>query len=94
MTQIETTDLRSEARRWVRKKRILYTIFAIYSVLSVMWFAIDMADGTESLWFYWPMGGTGIAVAIAAIFLFGIGGLFGVGWEHRQIERYLRQRGE
>jgi hypothetical protein len=40
------------------------------------------------------MLGTGIAVAVTAIVLFGIGGLFGVGWEQRQIERYLRQRSE
>jgi hypothetical protein len=87
-------DLRAEAQRWVRRKRILYTILGIYAALSVMWFAIDMADGTENLWFYWPMLGTGIGVAVTAVVLFGIGGLFGVGWEQRQIDRYLQQRGE
>ena len=56
-----------------------------------MWFAIDMADGTESLWFYWPMLGTGLAVAIAASILIGIGGLFGADWENRKVERYVRQ---
>jgi hypothetical protein len=25
--------------------------------------------------------------------LLGVGGLFGVGWEQRQIDRYLEQRG-
>ena len=93
-TQVEATDLRAEARRWVRKKRILYTIVGIYGVLSIMWFAIHMADATENIWFYWPMLGTGIAVAVTAIVLFGIGGLFGAGWELRQIEHYLRQRSE
>jgi len=88
--QLGTTDLRAEARRWVRKKRILYTILGIYGVLSIMWFGIDMADGTESIWFYWPMLGAGIAVAVAAVVLFGVGGMFGVSWERRQIERYLR----
>jgi TctA family transporter len=93
MTEFEARDLRADARRWVRKKRILYTILGIYGVLSIMWFGIDMADGTESIWFYWPMLGTGIAVAVTAVVIFGIGGLFGVGWEQRQIEHYLRQRG-
>jgi two-component system, LytTR family, sensor kinase len=88
--QLDTTDLRAEARRWVRKKRILYTILGIYGVLSIMWFGIDMADGTESIWFYWPMLGAGIAVAVAAVVIFGVGGMFGVSWERRQIERYLR----
>jgi hypothetical protein len=87
-------DLRAEARRWVRRKRILYTILGIYAVLSLMWFLIDMADGSESLWFYWPMLGTGIGVAVTAVVLFGVGGVFGVAWERRQVERYLQQRGD
>jgi hypothetical protein len=90
--QPEPEELRAEAQRWVRKRRILYTILGIYAVLSLMWFAIDMADGTENLWFYWPMLGTGVVVAIAAVVLLGVGGLFGVDWEQRQVERYLRQR--
>jgi membrane protein YdbS with pleckstrin-like domain len=84
---------REEARRYVRRLRILYTILGIYLVLSVMWFAIDMADGTESIWFYWPMLGTGIIVAVTAVVLLGIGGLFGADWERRRIDRYL-ERGD
>jgi 2TM domain len=86
-----TTDLRAEAQRFVRKQRILYTILGIYAVLSLMWFLIDMSDGTENLWFYWPMLGTGIAVAITSVVLVGMGGLFGTDWEQRQVERYVRQ---
>jgi hypothetical protein len=44
-------QLQAEAQRWVRRQRILYTILGVYAVLSLMWFAIDMADGTENLWF-------------------------------------------
>ena len=86
----EPKELKAEARRWVRRQRILYTILGIYAALSLMWFAIDMADGTESLWFYWPMLGTGIAVAIVSVVLGGVGGLFGADWEQRQVERYVR----
>jgi 2TM domain len=80
---------RDEAHRWVRRKRILYTIFGIYIALSIMWFLIDLSDGTENLWFYWPMLGTGFGVAVVAIVMLGIGGLFGARWERRQVERYL-----
>jgi two-component system LytT family sensor kinase len=90
--RLDRQDLRAEARRWVRRMRIFYTILGIYAALSAMWFLIDMSDGTENIWFYWPMLGTGIAVAITGVTLGGIGGLFGVGWEHRQVERYVRQR--
>jgi hypothetical protein len=57
-----------------------------------MWFAIDMLDGSDSLWFYWPMLGTGIGVAITGIVLLGMGGLFGADWERREIEKYLGRR--
>ena len=83
-----------EARRHVRRKRIFYTVLGIWIALSLMWFTIDMLDdGTESLWFYWPMLGTGIAVAITGLVLLGIGGLFGADWERREIDKYLRRRG-
>jgi hypothetical protein len=83
---------RKEALRWVRRKRILYTILGVYAVLSLMWFLIDMADGTESLWFYWPMLGSGAAVAVVAVAMFGIGGVLGSDWERRQVQRYLDRR--
>jgi hypothetical protein len=87
-------EAREEARRYVRRKRIFYTLLGAWIALSLMWFTIDMLDdGTESLWFYWPMFGTGIAVAISGVALLGVGGLFGAEWEQREIDKYLRRRG-
>jgi hypothetical protein len=51
------------------------------------WFTIDMADGTENLWFYWPMLGTGVIVAITSVVLVGVGGLLGADWGHGKIDR-------
>ena len=90
--RLEQRDLKAEARRWIRRKRIFYTLVGIYATLSVMWFLIDMADGTESIWFFWPMLGTGVAVGIVGVTLAGVGGLFGAAWENRQVERYVRER--
>jgi uncharacterized membrane protein YccC len=53
-----------EARRYVRRKRILFTIIGIWLALCLMWFVIDLLDDSSSWWFYWPMLGTGIGVAI------------------------------
>jgi 2TM domain len=83
----------AEARRHVRRKRIFYIVLGIWIALSLMWFAIDMADDSSSVWFYWPMLGTGLGVAITGIVLLGVGGLFGVEWERREIDKYLRRRG-
>jgi 2TM domain len=86
------SEAREEALRYVRRKRIFYVVLGIWIALSVMWFGIDMADDSSSLWFYWPMLGSGIAVAITGIALLGLGGLFGSEWERRQVDKYLRRR--
>ena len=86
-------DALEEARRYVRRKRIFYTLLALWIALSVMWFAIDLLDDSSSFWFYWPMLGTGIGVAVTGIVLRGIGGLFGPDWERREVDKYLRRSG-
>jgi hypothetical protein len=82
-----------EARRYVRRKRIFYMVLGIWIALSLMWFVIDMTDDSSSVWFYWPMLGSGIGVALTGIVLLGIGALFGADWERREIDKYLRRRG-
>jgi hypothetical protein len=86
------SEAREEALRYVRRKRIFYTVLGIWIALCLMWFAIDMLDDSSSFWFYWPMLGTGIGVAIAGIALLGIGGLLGADWERRQVDKYLSRR--
>jgi fatty acid desaturase len=82
-----------EARRYVRRKRIFNAVVGVWLALCVMWFLIDLSDDSSSWWFYWPMLGSGIAVAITGIVLLGVGGLFGADWERREIDKYLRRHG-
>jgi TctA family transporter len=93
LTSDEREGARAAARRWVRRKRVFATIVAIYLALSLMWFAIDMLDDSTGLWFYWPMLGTGLVMAVTGIGMFGLGGLFGADWERRQIDQYLDRHG-
>ena len=86
---LPTDEALEDARRHVRRKRIFYTVLGVWLALSAMWLAIDLADDSSSFWFYWPMLGTGIGVAITGIVLLGIGGLFGAEWERREIDKYL-----
>jgi hypothetical protein len=86
-------DAREQAVRYVRRKRIFYLVLGIWIALSVMWFLIDMLDDSSANWFYWPMLGTGIGVAITGIVLLGFGGIFGPDWERREVDKYLRRRG-
>jgi polyferredoxin len=86
-------DAREEARRWVRRKRRFYVVLVVYLALCVLWLAIDLLTGGDDLWFYWPVLGAGVIVAVIGIAMFGVSGLFGGGWEQRQVDRYLDRRG-
>jgi TctA family transporter len=85
-------DRREAARRFVQRKRRFYTILIVYLALSLLWFTIDLLTGDDDLWFYWPVLGAGLIVAVLGIAMFGIGGLFGADWERRQVDRYLERR--
>ncbi len=37
------------------------------------------------------MLGTGVVVAVVAVVMLGVGGLFGADWERRRVERYLER---
>jgi hypothetical protein len=80
---------REEARRWVRRKRIFLAVVGLYLSLSLMWILIDLLDDSSGYWFYWPIAIDGVAVLVTGIALGVLGGLFGTGWERREIERYL-----
>jgi fatty acid desaturase len=93
MSTALTDEALDDARRHVRRKRIFYIVLGAWIALCVMWFVIDLTDDSSSWWFYWPVLGSGIAVAITGIVLLGIGGLFGADWERREIDKYLRRQG-
>ena len=59
----------------------------------MLWFAIDVLTGTDDWWFFWPMLGAGVLVAIIGIAMFGISGLFDGDWERRQVDKYLQEHG-
>jgi hypothetical protein len=83
---------REEARQWVRRKGRFYGVLVVYVVLSVLWVTIDLVTGGD-LWFYWPMLGFGVVVAVIDLIMFGVGSLFGADWERRQVDRYVERRG-
>jgi hypothetical protein len=64
MTTTPRDDSLEDARRYVRRKRIFFTVLGVWIALCVMWFLIDLSDDSSSWWFYWPMLGTGIGVPL------------------------------
>jgi hypothetical protein len=44
MTTTRTDESLEDARRYVRRKRIFFTVLGVWIALCVMWFLIDLSD--------------------------------------------------
>ena len=69
-----------------KELRSFYGTMAAYVAVNVFLFFVDVLTG-EGWWFFWPLLGWGIGMAVWAIYLFGIGNRFGDEW----VERKARQ---
>ena len=67
-----------ETRYQNAKKRVealkgFYTHLTVYVLVNLLLFTVDVLTSPDSLWFYWPLMGWGIAVALHALRVFGSG---------------------
>ena len=94
MAQSNPPDSDAEAReRALHRARELRSFYshAIVFVLAISWlFLIDLLTG-DGWWFYWPLFGWGIVVALHAISTFGQVGPFSGDWEERKADEILRR---
>lgn len=79
---------RAKAR--VEALRGFYIHAMVYAVVNLGLFAINMLTSRDSLWFYWPLIGWGIALAINGLVVLG-GGVFGGDWEERKIRETMAE---
>ena len=86
-------DRYEEAHRRARRKRRFLTIVVVYLALCLLWFVIDVLTGTDDWWFFWPVLGAGLIVAVIGLAMGALGDLFGSDWERRQVDRYLGEDG-
>ena len=81
------------AKKRVEELRGFYVHLTVYVVVNLFLFALNMLTSPGSLWFYWPLLGWGIAVALHALRAFGSGRRLGAEWEDRKIEELMNQGG-
>jgi hypothetical protein len=58
-------------------------------VVNLFLFGINLVTDANSLWFYRPLMGWGVAVAIHAVVVLGPLGYLGASWEERKIREYM-----
>ncbi|HMQ49079.1 MAG TPA: 2TM domain-containing protein [Saprospiraceae bacterium] len=83
-----------EARKKVQEKKKFYTHLGTYVVMGAFFFILNMLTSPFNWWFYWPMLGWGIGLAMHYIRVFGLPGteVMTEDWEEKEIQRELRKK--
>ena len=77
------------ARKKVEALKGFYVHLGVYVTINLLLFLINMILSPDRLWFFWPLMGWGIAIALHAFRVFGSGGIFGTDWEERKIREIM-----
>ena len=88
---MNTEDKYRKAKKRVKEIRGFYTHLGVYVLINAMLLLINITTSPAILWFYWPLLGWGIAVALHALRVFGAGRWFGADWEEKKIAEMMEQ---
>ncbi|MGH2561209.1 MAG: 5-bromo-4-chloroindolyl phosphate hydrolysis family protein [Thermomicrobiales bacterium] len=80
------------ARKHVREVRDFYVHASIYVAVIAFLFILDLLSG-EGFWFYWPMLGWGVGVAIHAVTVLTEDIAFDKRWEDRKVRERMSRHG-
>ena len=90
---MSTNDTYEKAHKRVQEKKKFYRNLGTYLVMSVFFFTLNSLTSPGNWWFYWPMLGWGIGVAMHYVNIFGFPGS-GVGspdWEEKELDKEIRR---
>ena len=82
---MENEERYERARRRAKALKSFYAHLITYVGVMVVLFFVDYSDRGGTWWFYWPLIGWGIAVAMHAF------EVFGSGWEKRKIKQLMEK---
>jgi hypothetical protein len=89
---VEVIDGRYErARKRAEELRGFYTHLCIYAIVNIGIFAVNMLTNPHSLWFYWPLLGWGIGLAIHAFVTMAGDRFLGDDWQERKTRELMRR---
>jgi len=80
------------AKKRVEEKKKFYSHLSTYVVMGVFFYILNYLSSPHHWWFYWPMLGWGLGLAMHYVKIFGIPGLIDEmtpDWEEKQIQAEL-----
>jgi hypothetical protein len=80
-----------EARKRVAALKKFYIHASVYVCVNLFLFLLNITVSPDSLWFYWPLLGWGIAIVLHALSVFGSKRPFGADWEEKKIAELMKE---
>ena len=78
-----------QAKERVEALRGFYIHLTVYVIVDLFLFLLNIFVSPDSLWFYWPLLGWGVAIVLHAVSVFNSGHLFGTDWEEKKIREIM-----
>lgn len=90
------TNYQEEERYFQAKKRVeeikgFYGNLAAYIAVNTGLMVINLLTSSEHLWFFWPLLGWGVGVAIHGMKVFNYLPFFGKDWEEKKIKEFMEK---
>ncbi len=77
------------ARKRVEDLKGFYMHLFVYIIVNLGLFLLNILTAPRALWFYWPLIGWGIGVAIHGFVVLVGGAVFGKNWEEKKIREIM-----
>lgn len=80
-----------KARKKVEEIKGFYGNLTAYIVVNIGLLVLNLMTSPEYLWFFWPMLGWGIGVAIHGMVVFNYMPFLGKDWEEQKIKEFMER---
>jgi len=85
----EDTKKYSEAKQKVAKLREFYVHLVVYITVNTLLLVINIIVSPDTLWFFWPLFGWGIGLAMHAVSVFSNLSRVSTEWEEKKIREFM-----
>ena len=79
------------ARKRVKEIKEFYSHLLSYVVVNLFLMALNLLTSPDHLWFFWPMLGWGIGIAVHAMKTFNLMPFLGKDWEERKLKEFMEE---
>ncbi|HEY4618409.1 MAG TPA: 2TM domain-containing protein [Flavobacterium sp.] len=90
----QNQDRYDRAKKRVEEIKGFYENLTAYIVVNMGLLVINLLTSPDHLWFYWPMIGWGIGVAIHGMKVYNYLPFLGKDWEERKMKEFMDKENE